>query len=80
MTALEYRKVKRGTTLARAHEIFGTRGRLLFQNPGSVTNGAREYPMCVAWARRTGDRKVQIQYNNYNSRGGAFRVAYIQRY
>ena len=80
VTAAEYAKVSKGTLLSSAHDVFGTSGKVLFQNGTSVGNGAREYPMCIAWARATGKKRVQIQYNNFATRGGPMRVVYIQYY
>ena len=80
VTAAEYAKVRKGNLLSSTHQVFGTSGRVLFQNGSSVGNGAREYPMCVAWARATGKKKVQVQYNNFATRGGPMRVVYIQYY
>ena len=73
----EYKQIKKGMTMARVHEIFDTRGTILFQNPGAVTNGAREYRSC----RNSGlGATVQIQYNNYAANGGPFRVVNIDDY
>lgn len=80
VTAGEYAKVRKGTLLSSAHNIFGTSGKVLFQNGTSVGNGAREYPVCAAWASATGKRRVQVQYNNYATRGGPMRVVFIQYY
>lgn len=80
VSAGEYSKVRKGTLLSTAHNIFGTSGKVLFQNGSSVGNGAREYPACPAWASATGKRRVQVQYNNYAARGGPMRVVFIQYY
>lgn len=80
VTAAEYSKVRKGNMLSTAHKVFGTSGKVLFQNGTSVGNGAREYAMCAAWSRATGKKRVQIQYNNYATRGGPMRVVYIQYY
>lgn len=77
VTRQEYSQVKKGQTLQQVHKLFDTKGKLLFQNPGVVTNGAREYRTC----RGSGlGAKVQVQYNNYATRGGPFRVVYLQSY
>ena len=77
VTKPEYRQIKKGMTLVRVHDIFDTKGTILFQNPGAVTNGAREYRSC----RKSGlGAKVQIQYNNYATNGGPFRVVNIDSY
>lgn len=80
VTAGEYSKVRNGTLLSTAHRVFGTSGKLLFQNGTTVGNGAREYPMCRAFARATGHRKAQLQYNNYATKGGPMRVVNVQHY
>lgn len=73
----EYKQIKKGMTMGRVHAIFDTRGTILFQNPGAVTNGAREYRSC----RNSGlGKTVQIQYNNYATNGGPFRVVNIDYY
>ena len=80
MTRYEYRKVQKGFTKRRVHRIFDFSGTVLFSNPGVQRNEAREYRMCRAWARATGDTRVQVQYNNYATNGGPLRVVYKQRY
>ncbi len=80
VSAIEYSKVHKGTLLSRAHRTFGTSGTVLFHNGASVGNGAREYPVCAAWASATGKRRVQVQYNNYATGGGPMRVVLIQYY
>ena len=80
VTRAEYRQVHDGMTRGKVHNIFDTKGRSLFENPGRVHNSAREYRMCAAWRTATGDSKVQIQYNNYATHGGPQRVVYKQHY
>ena len=80
VTAAEYRHVHKGMTRAKVHNIFDTTGKSLFENPGAVHNSAREYRMCTAWQKATGDSKVQVQYNNYAAHGGPQRVVYKQHY
>lgn len=72
--------VKNGMSRAKVHRIFDTSDTSLFENPGVEHNSAREYPMCAAWKRATGDSMVQIQYNNYATKAGPQRVAYKQHY
>jgi hypothetical protein len=73
----EYNQVRNGMTMAKVHGIFDTRGNVLFQNPGVVTNGAREYRSCVNSGLGA---TVQVQYNNYATHGGPFRVVNIESY
>jgi hypothetical protein len=80
VTRAEYRRVHDGMARVKVHRIFDTNGTSLFANPGTVHNSAREYPMCAAWRRTTGDSKVQVQYNNYAAHGGPQRVVYKQHY
>lgn len=77
VTKGEYKAIKKGNTLARVHDVFDTKGKVLFQNPGTVTNGAREYPTCKGSGLGS---KVQVQYNNYAAQGGPFRVVHIDDY
>ena len=70
-------RIENGQTLRYVHRVFDTRGKILFQNPGAVTNGAREYRTC----RGSGiGSKVQVQYNNYATHGGPFRVVNVDSY
>jgi hypothetical protein len=64
---------------AAAHQIFDTTGSLLFRNPGTVNNEAREYRVCRTWRGAGGDT-VQVQYNNYATHGGPMRVVHRQSY
>ncbi len=80
VTAGEFRDVRDGMTRAKVQRIFDTKGMSLFENPGAVHNSAREYPMCAAWKRASGDSKVQVQYNNYATNGGPQRVVHRQHY
>lgn len=80
VSASEFRRVHNGMTRGAVHRLFDTSGKRLFENPGAVHNSAREYKICAAFRRTTGDRKVQIQYNNYASHGGPQRVVLKQHY
>lgn len=80
MTRAEYRAVKKGMTKARVHKIFDFSGRVLFANSGTQRNEAREYRMCGPWKKATGHTRVQVQYNNYATKGGPLRVIYKQHY
>jgi hypothetical protein len=80
VTRAEYGRVTQGMARGKVHDIFDTKGRSLFENPGRVHNSAREYRMCAAWRAATGDSKVQVQYNNYAARGGPQRVVHKQHY
>ncbi|WP_445256427.1 hypothetical protein [Nocardioides aurantiacus] len=80
VTRNEYTQVKKGMTKARVHDIFDFSGKVLFSNPGKQGNEAREYRMCGAWKKATGDTRVQVQYNNYATKGGPLRVVYKQHY
>jgi hypothetical protein len=73
----EYKQIKNSMTMAKVHGIFDTRGTVLFQNPGPVTNGAREYRSCANSGLRA---TVQVQYNNYATHGGPFRVVHKENY
>jgi len=79
VTKKEYKKIRNGMTKSRVHNIFDTNGEVLFINPGHVHNEAYEYRTCRAFARTAG-QKVQVQYNNYATRGGPVRVVYKQTY
>jgi hypothetical protein len=80
VTRGEYVRVKDGMTRGKVHDIFGSKGRLLFRNPGAVHNSAREYRMCAGWRAATRHSTVQVQYNNYAARGGPQRVVHKQHY
>lgn len=80
VTRYEYRKIQDGFTKRRVHYIFDFSGTVLFANSGVQRNEAREYRMCRAWATASGHTKVQVQYNNYATNGGALRVVYKQHY
>jgi hypothetical protein len=80
VTRNEYGQVHKGLTKSRVHSIFDFSGKVLFANPGTQRNEAREYRMCRPWARATGDTRVQVQYNNYATNGGPLRVVYKQHY
>lgn len=80
VTGAEFRRIDKGMTRMRVQRIFDTKGRSLFRNPGAVHNSARTYRMCVRWRRGTGHSQVQIQFNNYATRGGPQRVVHKQHY
>ena len=77
VTRAEYNKIENGQRLGYVHKVFDTKGQILFQNPGAVTNGAREYRTCSGSGLGS---TVQVQYNNYAAHGGPFRVVNVDSY
>ena len=73
VTHREYKRITKGMTKARVHDIFDTKGTFLFRNPGAVHNEAKEYRGCSG-------STVQVQYNNYAAKGGPQRVVFKQVY
>ena len=69
----EYRRAADDMTKVRVHRIFGTSGRRLFINSGSVINEAREYRVC-GHPPRTGSY-VQVHYDNSAAGGGPLRLS-----
>ncbi len=64
VTAGEFSRLSNGMTMSRVHKVFGTSGKLLFRNPGTVSNTARTYRSCKALQAKQG-ATVQVQFTNY---------------